>query len=146
LLSNKHVANEQLPIYRAIYTQYANTSSRPIILINWSDLDMHKVKQLILLLLLIKLRLNKLMHTTCFKKILLNQGSLFYISSWTILMLIVCLNILFWRIDALLGSVHHITLRNLAKYKIAKPLNLQMFGLADILPTGSCFFLCRAAL
>jgi hypothetical protein len=43
-------------------------------------------------------------------------------------------------------SVHLITLRNLAKYKIAKPLNLQMFGLADILPTGSCFFLCRAAL
>jgi hypothetical protein len=33
---------EQLPIYRATYTQYANASSRPIILIDWSDLDMHK--------------------------------------------------------------------------------------------------------
>jgi hypothetical protein len=42
LLSNKHIVNEQLPIYRAIYTQYANASSRPIILIDWSDLDTHK--------------------------------------------------------------------------------------------------------
>jgi hypothetical protein len=42
LLSNKHMVNEQLPIYRAIYTQYANASSRPIILIGWSDLDTHK--------------------------------------------------------------------------------------------------------
>jgi hypothetical protein len=42
LLSNKHIVNEQLPIYRAIYTQYANASSRPVILIDWSDLDTHK--------------------------------------------------------------------------------------------------------
>jgi hypothetical protein len=41
-LSNKHIINEQLPIYRAIYTQYANASLRPIILIDWSDLDTHK--------------------------------------------------------------------------------------------------------
>ncbi|MEP1445561.1 MAG: hypothetical protein ABJK37_05510 [Paraglaciecola sp.] len=39
LLSNKHIVNEQLSIYRAIYTQYASASSRPIILIDWSDLD-----------------------------------------------------------------------------------------------------------
>jgi hypothetical protein len=43
LLSNKHVVNEQLPIYRAICTQYANASSRSIILINWSELDTYKV-------------------------------------------------------------------------------------------------------
>ena len=42
LLSNKHIVNEQLPIYRAIYTQYANASLRPVILIDWSDLDTHK--------------------------------------------------------------------------------------------------------
>ncbi len=42
LLSNKHLVNEQLPIYQAMYTQYANASSRPIILINWSDLDTHQ--------------------------------------------------------------------------------------------------------
>jgi hypothetical protein len=36
------LSNEQLPIYRAIYTQYANASARPIILIDWSDLDTHK--------------------------------------------------------------------------------------------------------
>ncbi|WJG09733.1 IS4 family transposase [Aliiglaciecola sp. LCG003] len=42
LLSNKHIINEQLPIYQAIYTQYTNASSRPIILIDWSDLDTHK--------------------------------------------------------------------------------------------------------
>jgi hypothetical protein len=28
--------------YQSIYTQYAHASSRPIILIDWSDLDMHK--------------------------------------------------------------------------------------------------------
>ncbi|WP_226991100.1 hypothetical protein [Paraglaciecola psychrophila] len=43
LLSNKHVVNEQLPIYRAICTQYTNASSRSIILINWSELDTYKV-------------------------------------------------------------------------------------------------------
>ena len=42
LLSNKHIVNEQIPIYRAIYTQYANASLRPVILIDWSDLDTHK--------------------------------------------------------------------------------------------------------
>jgi hypothetical protein len=50
LLSNKHLVNEQLPtylptylpIYQAIYTRYANASSRPIILIDWWDLDTHK--------------------------------------------------------------------------------------------------------
>jgi hypothetical protein len=50
LLSNKHIVNEQLPtylptylpIYQAIYTRYANASSRPIILIDWLDLDTHK--------------------------------------------------------------------------------------------------------
>ena len=42
LLSNKHIHTERISIYRAIYTQYANASSRPIILIDWSDLDTHK--------------------------------------------------------------------------------------------------------
>jgi hypothetical protein len=42
LLSNKHIHTERISIYRAIYTQYANASSRPIILISWSDLDTHK--------------------------------------------------------------------------------------------------------
>ncbi|MFT6412955.1 MAG: hypothetical protein ACJASI_001066 [Glaciecola sp.] len=42
LLSNKHIVNEQLLFYRVIYTQYANASSCPIILINWLDLDTHK--------------------------------------------------------------------------------------------------------
>jgi hypothetical protein len=46
LLSNKHIVNEQLPIYlsiyRVIYTQYAHALSRPIILIDWSDLDRDK--------------------------------------------------------------------------------------------------------
>ncbi len=42
LLSNKHLVNEQLPIYQAMYTQYANASLRPIVLISWSDLDTHQ--------------------------------------------------------------------------------------------------------
>jgi hypothetical protein len=42
LLSNKHILNETLPIYRTIYKQFASASLRPIILIDWSDLDTHK--------------------------------------------------------------------------------------------------------
>jgi hypothetical protein len=38
LLLNKHIVNKQLPIYRAIYKQHGNASSRPIIPIVWSDL------------------------------------------------------------------------------------------------------------
>jgi hypothetical protein len=38
LLSNKHIVNKQLLIYRAIYTQYGSASLRPIIPIDWSDL------------------------------------------------------------------------------------------------------------
>jgi hypothetical protein len=36
LLSNRHILNETLSIYRAIYKQLASASLRPIILINWS--------------------------------------------------------------------------------------------------------------
>ena len=42
LLSNKHILDETLSIYRAIYKQFASATSRPIILIDWSDLDTHK--------------------------------------------------------------------------------------------------------
>ena len=42
LLSNKHLYTESLGIYRAIYQQYASASSRPVILVDWSDLDTHK--------------------------------------------------------------------------------------------------------
>jgi hypothetical protein len=42
LLSNKHILNETLSIYRTIYKQFASASLRPIILIDWSDLDTHK--------------------------------------------------------------------------------------------------------
>jgi hypothetical protein len=38
LLSNKHIVNKRLPIYRTIYTKYGNAWSRPIIPIDWSDL------------------------------------------------------------------------------------------------------------
>jgi hypothetical protein len=34
--------NNYLLTYQAIYTRYANASSRPMILIDWSDLDTHK--------------------------------------------------------------------------------------------------------
>jgi hypothetical protein len=42
LLSNKHIFDETLSIYRAVYKQFAGATSRPVILIDWSDLDMHK--------------------------------------------------------------------------------------------------------
>jgi hypothetical protein len=42
LLSNRHILNETLSIYRAIYKQFASASLRLIILIDWSDLDTHK--------------------------------------------------------------------------------------------------------
>jgi hypothetical protein len=42
LLPNKHIHTETISIYRAIYTQYASASSRPVILIDWPDLDTHK--------------------------------------------------------------------------------------------------------
>ena len=42
LLSNKHIRNETFPIYHAIYEQFGGASTRPIILIDWSDLDTHK--------------------------------------------------------------------------------------------------------
>jgi hypothetical protein len=42
LLSNKHILGEALSIYKVIYKQFASASSRPIILIDWSDLDTHE--------------------------------------------------------------------------------------------------------
>jgi hypothetical protein len=42
LLSNQQVLDETVPIYRAIYKQFASASLRPLILIDWSDLDTHK--------------------------------------------------------------------------------------------------------
>jgi hypothetical protein len=42
LLSNKHILEEALSIYKVIYKQFASASSRPIILIDWSDLGTHK--------------------------------------------------------------------------------------------------------
>lgn len=42
VLSNKHILDETLSIYRTIYKQLASVSSRPIIVLDWSDLDTHK--------------------------------------------------------------------------------------------------------
>lgn len=42
LLSNKHVQSDALTIYGALYNQFVGNSLRPIILIDWSDLDTHK--------------------------------------------------------------------------------------------------------
>jgi hypothetical protein len=42
LLSSKHILEEALSIYKAIYKQFTSASSRPIILIDWSDSDTHK--------------------------------------------------------------------------------------------------------
>jgi hypothetical protein len=42
ILSNKLILEEALSIYKAIYKQFVSAPSRPIILIDWSDLDTHK--------------------------------------------------------------------------------------------------------
>jgi len=42
LLSNPLIQRETFSIYRAVYKQFASVSLRPIILIDWSDLDTHK--------------------------------------------------------------------------------------------------------
>lgn len=42
LLSNRHIQQEMGTIYQALYTQFGSASLRPVILIDWSDLDTHK--------------------------------------------------------------------------------------------------------
>jgi hypothetical protein len=42
LLSNEHIQNGALSIYGALYHQFVGNSSRPIVLVDWSDLDTHK--------------------------------------------------------------------------------------------------------
>lgn len=42
LLSNPHIHAESIEIYRALCHQYIGSQKRPIILIDWSDMDEHK--------------------------------------------------------------------------------------------------------
>ncbi|MDH5408996.1 MAG: IS4 family transposase, partial [Gammaproteobacteria bacterium] len=42
LLSNPHIHTESIEIYRALCHQHIGSQKRPILLIDWSDMDEHK--------------------------------------------------------------------------------------------------------